>query len=357
MKKILALFLLFPLLVFGKERTVFLTGSCGFIGSHFLEYLFNKYPDYRFLVVDALTYAGSLDNIPERIRRSERFTFFHASVTDSSLMNGLMGQADFVVHFAAETHVSRSIVDDLSFFETDVLGTRSMLRALVQNKNVQRFIHISTSEVYGTAEYQPMDEKHPLTPRSPYAAAKAAADRLVYAYNCTYDIPAVIVRPFNNYGPRQHPEKMIPRFIHSAMKEDPLTLHGDGLQTRDWIYVGDTCEALDRILHTVDFAKIKHQEINLGTGKAVSVREIAELIASHFPFSRLKNIPDRPGQVHGQIADILKARELLGWAPKTTLEEGIAQTIQWYVDNPAFAQKRESFALVSIETNEGTVDQ
>lgn len=357
MKKILILFLLLPLLVFGKERTVFLTGSCGFIGSHFLEHLFDKYPDYRFFVVDALTYAGSLDNIPERIRTSERFAFFHNSVTDFSLMNALMAQADFVVHFAAETHVPRSINDDLAFFETDVLGTRSMLRALVQNRNVERFIHVSTSEVYGTAAYQPMDEKHPLNPRSPYAAAKAAADRLVYAYNCTYDVPAVIVRPFNNYGPRQHPEKMIPRFIHSAMKEDLLAIHGDGLQTRDWTYVGDTCEALDRILHSADFAKIKNQEINLGTGRAVSVREIAELIASHFPSSRLKNVPDRPGQVHDQMADSQKAGELLGWAPTTTLEEGIAQTIQWYVDNPTFAQKRESFAVISIETKEGTIDQ
>ncbi len=357
MKKIIALFLLFPLLVFGKERTVFLTGSCGFIGSHFLEHLFDKYPDYRFLVVDALTYAGSLDNIPESIRTSERFAFFHRSVTDSSLMNELMAKADFVVHFAAETHVPRSIVDDLAFFETDVLGTRSMLRALVQNKNVERFIHISTSEVYGTAECEPMDEKHALNPRSPYAAAKAAADRLVYAYNCTYDVPTVIVRPFNNYGPRQHLEKMIPRFIQAAMKGETLTIHGDGSQKRDWIYVDDVCEALDRILHIEDFAKIKHQEINIGTGNAISVLEIAQFIASQFPQSILKQVPDRPGQVQCHIADIHKARELLGWEPKTSLEEGLQKTIQWYLRNSDFIQQREPFALVPIPTKEGIVAQ
>ena len=194
-----------------SPKTVLLTGAAGFIGSNFLKYMFDKYPTYTFLVLDALTYAGSLDNIPAYIHDSSRFKFFYGSVTNSRLVDLLMKQSHFVVHFAAESHVTRSICDSAIFFDTDVIGTRVLLESLVLHKNVERFIHISTSEVCGTAEIIPMDEDHPIKPRSPYAAAKAGADRMVYAYQCTYDIPTVIIRPFKNYGPNQHLEKVIPR--------------------------------------------------------------------------------------------------------------------------------------------------
>ncbi|MES2272973.1 MAG: GDP-mannose 4,6-dehydratase [Chlamydiota bacterium] len=358
-KCIQILLLLFSLNAFATEKTVFLTGSCGFIGSNFLVHMFNKYPDYHFIVLDALTYAGSMDNIPASIQTSDRFEFVHDSVVNFPLVNELMARSDYVVHFAAETHVSRSIVDDFPFFETDVLGTRALLMALVKNhQTVERFIHISTSEVYGTAECEPMDEKHLLNPRSPYAAAKAAADRLVYAYNCTYDIPAVIIRPFNNYGPRQHLEKMIPRFITSAMKGEPLTIHGNGLQKRDWVYVEDLCLALDQVIHLKDFSKIKNQEINIGSGKATSVLEIAQMICRHFDLreNHLKFIDERPGQVECHIAGIQKAKKLLHWNPTTDLETGLKKTIQWYLENPLFCKKLENQALVPIEIKGGSIE-
>lgn len=353
-------FFLHNSVISAQEKTVFLTGSCGFIGSNFLTYMFNKHPDYRFIVLDALTYAGSMDNIPQEIQDSERFEFFYGSVVNPSEVNNLMSRSDFVVHFAAETHVTRSLVDDYLFVETDVLGTRAKLAALVKNRDkVQRFIHISTSEVYGTTQGSFIDEKHLLNPRSPYAAAKAAADRLVYAYNCTYDLPAVIVRPFNNYGPRQHLEKMVPRFISSAIKGELLTIHGDGSQTRDWIFVEDCCEALDQILHAENFEQLKHQEINIASGKETSVLDMAKTICQLFNLSEdhIVFLGNRPGQVESQIANAQKAKKLLGWSPKTCLEDGLAKTVSWYLDNPAFCQKCEVDATLPIQTVKGIIEK
>ncbi len=336
------------------DKVVFLTGAAGFIGSNFLEYMFDKYPTYHFLVLDALTYAGNIENIPDRIRNSDRFVFFYGSVVNYHIVDMLMQHADFVVHFAAESHVTRSICDDTTFFETDVMGTRTMMTALVKHKKkVQRFIHISTSEVLGTAEFEPMDENHPLNPRSPYAAAKAGADRLVYSYCCTYDVPAVIVRPFNNYGPRQHLEKVIPRFITSAIKGRPLTIHGDGLQERDWVCTYDICRALDKILHIEDFSTIKHQVIHLGSGLPTSILKIAQSVLKQFnlPESQLTFIGDRPGQVRCHISATKKAEQLLDWHAEISLEEGLAQTIKWYKQNQAHWEKSESMMYVPIYTN------
>ncbi len=338
--------------VWGVEKTVLLTGAAGFIGSNFLEYMFDKYPEYRFVVLDALTYAGSLENIPGRIQLSNRFAFVHGSVVDELLVDELMASAQFVVHFAAETHVTKSIIDDMIFFNTDVMGTRAMMAALVKHKGtVERFIHISTSEVYGTAEYTPMDEGHPLNPRSPYAAAKAAADRLAYAYACTYDIPVVIVRPFNNYGPRQHLEKMIPHFIVSAIQNEPLTIHGSGEQQRDWVHTLDVARALDRILHLPDFSLIRNQEINIGSGKATSVLHIAQRILQLFkrPETALKFVGDRPGQVVCHWSSQTKAKALLDWAPEIDIDEGIQATVEWYVQNPDRWEKMKDDALVSVD--------
>jgi len=318
------------------QKNIFVTGGAGFIGSNFIKYMFKKYPNYHFTVLDALTYAGNLKNIPEHIRNAQRFTFVHGSITNSALVDQLMSNADYVVHFAAESHVARSILDDFVFFDTDVMGTRAMMAALVKhNKTVERFIHISTSEVLGTAEEFLMDEDHPINPRTPYAAAKAGADRLVYSYWCTYNVPAVIVRPFNNYGPQQHLEKLIPRLISQAIQGESLTIHGDGEQKRDWVHTQDIARALDIILHMKDFNKIKNEVIHLGSGVATSVNEIADTIINYFslPASHKKHTKDRPGQVMLHISSTKKAWELLNWKPEITLEEGLADTIQWYEAN------------------------
>lgn len=335
-------------------KTVFITGGAGFIGSNFLKYMFHKYPNYQFLVLDSLTYAGNLDNISDDIKFSSRFRFFYGSITNQSLVDFLMNQAHFVVHFAAESHVTRSIYDDTDFFVTDVMGTRTMMNSLVRHPNVERYIHISTSEVFGTAEQEPMSETHPLNPRSPYAAAKAGADRLVYAYWCTYNIPAVLVRPFNNFGPNQHTEKVIPRFITDAIKGEPLTIHGTGNQKRDWVHTNDIARALDIILHHSDFKKIKNQIFNLGSGKAISILDIARIILSKFnlPENNLKFIGDRPGQVDLHISSTEKTKALLGWEPEISFADGIDEVINWYKQNEEWWQKRELLKLIPIFTDQ-----
>ena len=230
------------------EKTVLITGGAGFIGSNFVNHIFKKYPQYKIILLDALTYAGNLDNLLPEMKRAGRFRFFHGNVTHGDIVKELVAQSQIVVHFAAESHVTRSIYDNTLFFETDVIGTQMIANAVAHHP-VERFIHISSSEVYGTAESDPMDEDHPLKPLSPYAAAKAGADRLVYSYINTYNIPGIIVRPFNNYGPFQHIEKAIPNFIISALQDQPVTLHGKGQSSRDWMFVTDTCEAIDLIMH------------------------------------------------------------------------------------------------------------
>jgi dTDP-glucose 4,6-dehydratase len=340
------------------SKVVLLTGAAGFIGSNFLEFMFNKYPDYYFLVLDSLTYAGNPDNIADYIKNSKRFEFWYGSVTNPGIVNTLMSRADLVVHFAAESHVARSIFDNSKFFETDVLGTQVMMNALLKSPNVERFIHISTSEVYGTAESEPMTEDHPINPRSPYAGAKAGADRLVYSYWSTYDIPALIIRPFNNYGPHQHLEKMIPRFVTSALEQQPLTIHGNGCAKRDWLFVEDHCKALDLALHISDFSKIRNQVINIGTGIATPNIKIAQEILKIFGLTSryLKFIGDRPGQVTCHISSTQKASELLGWHAETNLSEGLIKTIEWYKNNENYWRKLEWMKEVPIYTNKNTVE-
>lgn len=342
-----------------SEKTVFLTGAAGFIGSNFLKYMFDKYPDYKFLVLDSLTYAGNLENIPQYIHNSNRFKFFYGSVTNQPIVNMIMEQSDFVVHFAAESHVTRSIYDDLTFFDTDVLGTRVMMSSLVKHaKKVQRYIHISTSEVCGTAESTPMDEEHPINPRSPYAAAKAGADRLVFAYWCTYNIPALIIRPFNNFGPQQHIEKLIPKFITNALNDEPLTVHGNGNQSRDWIHTLDLARALDLALHLEDFSKIKNQVIHVGSGIATPIIDIAKIIATEFnlPQDKIKFVSDRPGQVECHLSSTKKAKDLLGWEAQIPLEKGIKDTVKWYIDNKSRWEKTLTMQYVPIYTNDNKIE-
>ena len=316
-----------------SKKTLLVTGGAGFIGSNFINFIHKRYPNYKILLLDALTYAGNLDNIDSSLKSNGNFQFHHGNITHPDIVNKLVSEANIVVHFAAESHVTRSIYDNAIFFETDVIGTQVVANAIVNNP-VELFVHISSSEVFGTALADPMDEKHPLNPMSPYAAAKAGADRLIYSYVKTYELPAVIIRPFNNYGPCQHLEKAIPNFIVSALQNQPLTIHGNGESSRDWMFVEDTCEGLDRVLHAKGH-RVIGQTINLGTGTDTSVVEIARRILRlmNKPESLLKFIEDRPGQVTRHISSVSKSLEYLNWQSKIDLDEGLKHTIEFYQNN------------------------
>jgi dTDP-glucose 4,6-dehydratase len=339
--------------------TFLVTGGAGFIGGNFVHHLYNKYPDARILVLDLLTYAGSVDNLPTDFQdasNNRRIEFWYGDVRNASLVDTLVRRADVVVHFAAETHVTRSIFDNYHFFETDVLGTQVVANAVLRCADrIQRFIHISTSEVYGTAAHPLMDEEHPLRPLSPYASAKAGADRLVYSYWATYALPSVIVRPFNNYGPRQHLEKAVPRFVTSCLLDEPLRVHGDGSAQRDWIYVDDTCEAIDLIAHA-DPSRVIGEVINIGTGLSLSIADIARRVVRTMGKSEelITYVGERPGQVFRHTADASKAQRLLGWLPRTDFDSGLSKTIEWYRTHTEVWQKQLWMREIPIVTRAGT---
>ena len=338
-------------------KTVLITGGAGFIGSAFTHYIFNKYPDYKIIVVDCLTYAGSVENLPVPIwyKNDDRFVFWYGNVTNGELMDTLVSQSDMVVHFAAESHVTRSIYDNTQFFETDVIGTQIVANAVSRYRNkIEKYVHISTSEVYGTALAEKMDEEHPLNPMSPYAAAKAGADRLVYSYWATYDIPAVIIRPFNNYGPRQHLEKVIPRFISSSILNEKLRVHGDGSAARDFIYVEDNCEAIDLVLHA-PADKVVGEVFNVGSEQDKPILSIAkDIIEIMRPDDQCTvNVGNRPGQVMRHTADTSKIKDTLGWKPKTTWKEGLKKTIDWYIENKNWWEKQLWMRTIPIISAEG----
>ena len=330
-------------------KTILVTGGAGFMASNFVRYILNKYQDYHVLVLDALTYAGNMDNIPD----DPRLEFWYGNVRNAELVGTLVAQSDIVIHFAAETHVTRSIFDNLVFFETDVLGTHSIANAVLKSGSVERLIHISTSEVYGTAVKDVMDEEHPLKPMSPYASAKVGADRLVYSYGITYDIPAVIIRPFNNYGPRQHLEKVVPRFITSCLLDELLTVHGDGSARRDWLFVEDLCRALDATMHAGN--EVNGQVINIGTGCDTDIKTIAEIIVDKMgkPRSLISYIGDRPGQVFRHTSSTDKAKSILGWKAETNFKNGIDKTIEWYRNNPEWWRKSLWMRKVPMVTKDG----
>jgi len=341
-----------------EARTILVTGGAGFIGSNFVHHLYNTYPNYRILVLDLLTYAGSLDNLPPfggHGGASSRIQFWHGDVRNASLVDSLVEQSDIVVHFAAETHVTRSIYDNYHFFETDVLGTQVVSNSVLKHvKHIDRFLHISTSEVYGTARAAKMDEEQPLMPMSPYASAKAGADRLVYSYFATYDVPAVIVRPFNQFGPRQHLEKVVPRFITSCVLGEPLRVHGDGSAARDFTYIEDTCRALDCLMHC-ERSIVIGEVINLGTERSLSLAELASHVVRlmHREDLSITYVGDRPGQVFRHTADTGKARRLLGWAPNVSFEEGLQRTIDWYVAHQSWWDKQLWMREIPIITKTG----
>jgi dTDP-glucose 4,6-dehydratase len=316
-------------------KRILVTGGAGFISSAFVRHLLRATP-HEVVSLDALTYAGNLENLSD-IRSHERLSFVPGDIRDEALVRSVVASVDVIVNAAAESHVEKSIVEGASeFVATNVEGTRVLLDA-IREVPVERFILISSSEVYGTAETEPMDETHPLNPRSPYAATKAGADRLAYSYHATYELPIVIVRPFNNYGPRQHPEKVIPRFILQALHDEPLTVHGDGRASRDWLYVEDDAEAIEAAIDA-DLDSIAGEVINLATGVDVTVDRIAQLVLELLekPPSLKAHVEERPGQVRRHLGSTDKAERLLGWRARTSLEAGLERTVQWYRENEAW---------------------
>jgi dTDP-glucose 4,6-dehydratase len=316
-------------------KRVLVTGGAGFIPSNFIRHLLAKTP-YDVVSLDALTYAGNLENLAD-VMSHERLSFVQGDIRDTALVREVVANVDAIVNAAAESHVEKSIRDGGSqFVRTNVEGTQILLDA-IRETPVERFILISSSEVYGTAVSDPMDESHPLNPRSPYAGTKAGADRLAYSYFVTYELPIVIVRPFNNYGPRQHPEKVIPRFITQALQDQPLTVHGDGHATRDWLYVDDDAEAIEAVIEA-PLDSIAGEVLNLATGVDISINDIADKVLDTLgkPRSLKEHVPERPGQVDRHIGSTEKARALTGWHARTPFDEGLARTVAWYRENEAW---------------------
>ncbi len=340
-------------------RTILVTGGAGFIGANLVNFLIGKYPNDRIVVLDTLTYAGSIENLPREMVHGQhpQMRFWYGNVCNAALVDTLVSEADIVIHLAAETHVTRSIFDSLLFFQTDVLGTQTIANAIVKAAGrVKRFIHISSSEVYGTASGMAMSEDHPLNPMSPYASAKCGADRLVYSYWATYRIPAVIVRPFNNYGPMQHLEKVVPRFITSALLGEKLTVHGDGKAARDFVHVEDTCRAIDLILQAPSDV-VDGETFNIASGEHRSIQDIASDVVTlmNYDPAQIQRIEDRPGQVVRHTGDWSKINRVLGWKPAIDWAEGLRRTAEWYRGNRENWARQIFMRQISIVTQSGKI--
>ena len=317
------------------RKRILVTGGAGFISSNFVRHLLRATP-YEVVSLDALTYAGNLENLAD-VMSHPRLSFVQGDIRDAGLVGQIVADVDVIVNAAAESHVEKSIEQGGSeFVTTNVEGTQVLLDAIRRNP-VERFILISSSEVYGTARYAPMDEEHPLEPRSPYAGTKAGADRLAYSYWVTYELPIVIVRPFNNYGPRQHPEKVVPRFITQALEDEPLTIHGDGHASRDWLYVDDDAEAIEAIIET-PLDRIAGEVVNVATGVDISVTDVAELVLRMLdkPADLKVHVDERLGQVDRHIGSTEKMRALTRWSAGTSFEDGLERTVAWYRENEAW---------------------
>lgn len=312
-----------------------ITGGCGFIGSNFIRYILKKYPHYKIINLDSLTYAGNLESL-EDVSKNPNYTFIKSDISDYNLVMELIDSCEGVLNFAAETHVDRSITDPSIFVRTNVLGTQILLEAS-RRKNIPRFLQVSTDEVYGSIEKGAFTEESLLLPNSPYAASKAGADHLVRAYHKTYMLPVIITRSSNNFGPYQYPEKIIPLFIMKAFSDEKLPLYGDGLNVRDWIYVEDNCTAIDLVFH-----KGREGEIyNIGGGNEMGNIEIARMILKELkrPESLISYVKDRPGHDRRYALNPNKIKEELGWEPANDFENAIKRTIYWYKDNINWCKK------------------
>ncbi|PAD71870.1 dTDP-glucose 4,6-dehydratase [Paenibacillus campinasensis] len=307
------------------------TGGAGFIGSNFVLYMLKQYPDYQIINVDALTYAGNLENL-KLVEGNSNYTFVKADITDSKTIDELVGQGiDVVVNFAAESHVDRSILEPEVFVNTNVLGTQVLLDA-AKKYGVTKFVQVSTDEVYGSlGETGLFSETTPLAPNSPYSASKAGGDLLVRAYHETFGLPVNITRCSNNYGPYQFPEKLIPLMISRALKDESLPIYGDGLNIRDWLYVEDHCSAIDLVIHKGRLGEV----YNIGGNNERTNIHIVQTILKELgkPESLITYVEDRPGHDRRYGIDPTKITEELGWKPKHNFETGIKETIQWYLDN------------------------
>ena len=318
-------------------NNVLVTGGCGFIGSNFVRYLLSAHPETLVVNLDALTYAGNSDNLIG-CERSPTYQFVAGSIVDSALVAELFQRYEFdaVVHMAAETHVDRSITGPGVFVDTNVKGTQVLLdearRAWAGNVGERRFLHVSTDEVYGAlGETGYFRETTPLAPNSPYSASKAGADLLVRSYAHTYNLPVLTTRCSNNYGPYQFPEKLIPLMILNALADKPLPVYGDGLYTRDWLYVEDLCRALDTVLAHGTPGEV----YNIGGNNERRNIDIVKTILAQLgkPESLISYVTDRPGHDRRYAIDPTKIRTELGWTPSTAFEDGIRRTIAWYVEN------------------------
>lgn len=317
-----------------QNKVLLVTGGAGFIGSNFIRYMLNYHPDCRIVNLDKLTYAGNLDNLKD-LENDERYEFIHGDIRDKKLVQEVCKKVQGVVHLAAETHVDRSILDAGEFVLTDVFGSFVLLDAL-RNSEIEFFIHVSTDEVYGSRDRGFFNEEDPLNPSSPYAASKAGADRLAFSYTVTYDLPIIILRPSNNYGPYQYPEKFIPFFITNALEDKTLPLYGKGTNVRDWLYVEDNCRAIDIAMRKGKFGEV----YNVGANNEMKNIEIANRIVNILekPESLIKYVTDRLGHDKRYALDSGKIHAL-GWKPEQNFDKALEFTVRWYQKNPDWWRK------------------
>lgn len=317
---------------------ILVTGGAGFIGSCFVRHILNKYSDYKVINLDALTYAGNIENLDD-VKDNKNYTFVHGNICDKKLVRDLIAEVDCVVNFAAESHVDRSITGPEIFIETNVQGTLNLLQN-AKELGVDRYLQVSTDEVYGTlGKTGYFYETTPLAPNSPYSASKASADMLVRAYHETYKMPVLTTRCSNNYGPYQYPEKLIPFFISQLLKGKKVPVYGDGLNVRDWLYVYDHCAAIDTVLHKGRVGEV----YNIGGHNEKTNMEITRLIldAMGKDESSIEYVKDRLGHDRRYAISNDKIQSELGWEPSLTFEEGIKITIDWYLKNQAWMKSIE----------------
>lgn len=326
----------------GKLKTILVTGGAGFIGNCFIRHILKKYPNYKIFNLDALTYAGNIENLNDvknNPNYTQRYQFMHGNICDKKLVRDLISQVDAVVNFAAESHVDRSITGPEIFIETNIQGTLNLLQAC-KEIGIEKYLQVSTDEVYGSLGATGyFYETTPIQPNSPYSASKASADLLVRAYYETYKLPVLTTRCSNNYGPYQYPEKLIPFFVSLLLKGEKVPVYGDGLNVRDWLYVYDHCEAIDVVLHKGKIGEV----YNIGGHNEKTNMEITNLILSAMgkDESSIKYVEDRLGHDKRYAIDNTKIQTELGWQPSVTFEEGIKLTIDWYLANQDWIKELE----------------
>jgi len=305
------------------------TGGAGFIGSNFIRYIIKKYPHYEIVNLDKLTYAGNLDNLKD-IENNSNYTFIKGDICDTGIVDELAKDVSAIVNFAAESHVDRSIADSSEFIRTNIDGTYNLLEA-TKRYNVSRFIQASTDEVYGSIDEGSFKETDSLRPSSPYAASKAAADMLVLSYRVTFNLPVIVARSSNNFGPYQYPEKIIPLFITNALDDKFVPLYGDGMNIRDWLYVMDNCQAIDLILHRGREGEV----YNIGGGNELRNIDLTRRVLKILRKSEslIQPVKDRPGHDRRYSLDCSKIERELGWTPGFDFERALEDTVKWYVDN------------------------